>query len=68
MQSLESDLHPISPKTSAVSNCFVYIKMLITEKTKHLFNLSIRRTVSEKKLFDQIIHTMSKLMNMSIYT
>ena len=30
----EGDLHPISPKTPDVSNCFVNIKMITTESTQ----------------------------------
>ena len=41
--------NPISPKTPAVSNCFVYIKMLTMYITEHLFNLSIYRTVLPRK-------------------
>ena len=37
----ESNLHPISPKTPAVSNCFVYIKMLTTNSIKHFLILSV---------------------------
>ena len=46
----KSDLHPISPKIPTVLNCFVYILMLTTDITKHLFDLSIYRTVSRKYL------------------
>ena len=37
----QCDLHRIGPKTPAVSNCSVYIKMRTTINTKYLFNLSL---------------------------
>ena len=60
MQSWERAILTLSVRSPPISNCFVYIKMLTTERIKHFFNLSIYRTVFAK-IVDQIIYTISQM-------
>ena len=54
MQGWERAINTYHSQTPAVSNCFVNFKMLAIESTKHLFNLSIDRIVSQKKILIQL--------------
>ena len=42
--------NPLQSEDPSRFEVFVYIKMLTTESTKQVFNLSIYRTLSEKKI------------------